>query len=143
MDFDSALVLAHSSAGLSLLALAITSVVIAVLIAVKPAVDPANIVLVKTANVVSLFEVLVALTVTLTGLIAMYIGSLPVCQLWLWLSLVVMAFYIVALIWVTKPARMSVAEGGSEVKSGMQVVLQVGHVLLLLPAYALMILKPI
>ncbi|MAF82873.1 MAG: hypothetical protein CL797_02065 [Chromatiales bacterium] len=143
MDFDSALVLAHSSAGLSLLALAITSVVIAVLIAVKPAVDPANIVLVKTANVVSLFEVLVALTVTLTGLIAMYIGSLPVSQLWLWLSLVVMAFYIVALIWVTKPARMSVAEGGSEVKSGMQVVLQVGHVLLLLPAYALMILKPI
>ena len=53
-----------------------------------------------------------------------------------------MAFYIVALIWVTKPARLVVAEGGSEIKSGMQVVLQMGHVLLLFTAFALMELKP-
>ena len=64
-------------------------------------------------------------------------------QLWLWLSLVIIAFYIVALGWITKPARLAVAEGGSEIKSGMQVVLQMGHVLLLFAAFALMELKPI
>ncbi|MDP6436911.1 MAG: hypothetical protein QF790_06525 [Gammaproteobacteria bacterium] len=69
--------------------------------------------------------------------------SLALSQLWLWLSLLIMVFYISALIWVTKPARMAVADGGSEIKSGMQVILQMGHVLLLFPAYALMILKPV
>jgi hypothetical protein len=59
------------------------------------------------------------------------------------MSLMVMAFYIVALEWITKPARLTVAEGGSQVKSGLQVVLQMGHVLLLFVAFALMELKPI
>ncbi|HJP04360.1 MAG: hypothetical protein QGG67_15385 [Gammaproteobacteria bacterium] len=143
MSVNPILSLAHSGAGLLLLALAITSVLIAVLIAVKPATDPANIVLVKTANVVGLIEIIVAVTISLTGLTAAFMESLPLSQQWLWLSLVIMVFYISAHIWVTKPARMAVAIGGSEVKSGMQVILQIGHVLLLLPAYALMILKPI
>jgi hypothetical protein len=69
-------------------------------------------------------------------------GGWSLSELWLWLSLVLMAFYIVALIWVTKPARLVVAEGGSQIKSGMQVVLQMGHVLLLFTAFALMELKP-
>ncbi len=107
MSFDSILSQAHGAAGILLLSLAIISVIIAVLIAVKPAIDPANIVLVKTANFVGLIEVIVAVTVTLTGLIAMFMGSLPLSQLWLWLSLIIMAFYIPALIWITKPARLT------------------------------------
>jgi hypothetical protein len=54
-----------------------------------------------------------------------------------------MVFYIAALQWITKPARLAVAKGGSEIKSGMQVVLQMGHVLLLFGAFALMQLKPV
>jgi hypothetical protein len=134
---------AHGGAGFLLLALAIISVVFAVLIAVKPAIDPANQRLVKRANFVSIMEIIVAVFVTLSGLIAMVMGEWPVSQLWLWLSLVLMVFYIAALTWVTRPARLVVAKGGSQVKSGMQVVLQMGHVLLLFVAFALMELKPI
>ncbi len=86
---------------------------------------------------------IVAVIVTLTGLIAMFMGSWSLSQSWLWMSLMIMAFYIVALEWITKPSRLAVAEGGSEVKAGMQVVLQMGHVLLLFVAFALMELKPI
>ncbi|MBS93407.1 MAG: hypothetical protein CL799_03030 [Chromatiales bacterium] len=143
MSADPILTLAHSGGGMLLLLLAITSVVIAVLIAVKPAIDPANIALVKAANFVGLLEIIVALFITLSGVTAAFMNSFPLSQLWLWLSLMIMAFYVSALVWVTKPARMVVAKGGSEVKSGMQVVLQMGHVLLLFPAYALMILKPV
>jgi hypothetical protein len=143
MNFDPTLSLAHSGAGLLLLALAMISVVISVLIAVKPAIDPANIALVKKANFIGMIEVIVAVIVTLTGLIAMFMGSLPLSHLWIWLSLLVMIFYIAALIWVTKPSRLVVAEGGSAVKSGMQVILQIGHVLLVFVALTLMVLKPI
>ena len=73
----------------------------------------------------------------------MLTGSWPLSQLWLWMSLMIIVFYIVALEWITKPARLAVAEGGSEVKSGMQVTLQMAHVLLLFAAFALMELKPI
>ena len=135
--------MAHGGAAFLLLALAIISVIISVLIAVKPAVDQANKALVKRANFVSIIEIIVAGFVTLTGLVAMVMGSWPLSQLWLWLSLMIMAFYVAALIWVTRPARMAVAKGGSQVKSGMQVVLQMGHVLLLFGAFALMELKPI
>jgi uncharacterized membrane protein len=122
--------------------LAIVSVVIAVLIAVKPAVDQAHSRLVNKADFVATIEIIVAVVVTLTGVISASMGGWSLSELWLWLSLVLMAFYIVALIWVTKPARLVVAEGGSQIKSGMQVVLQMGHVLLLFTAFALMELKP-
>ena len=143
MGFDSMLSQFHSGASLLLLSLAIISVVISVLIAVKPAADPANIALVKKANIVGMIEVIVAVFVALTGLTAMFMASLPLSQLWLWLSLMVMVFYIAAQLWVTKPARLVVAEGGSAVKSGMQVILQIGHVLLVFVAFTLMVLKPI
>ncbi len=133
----------HGAAAILLLSLATISVLIAVLIAVKPAADQAHKGLVKKANFVGLTEMIVAVIVTLTGLIAMFMGSWSLSQSWLWMSLMVMAFYIVALEWITKPARLAVAEGGSEVKAGMQVVLQMGHVLLLFVAFALMELKPI
>jgi hypothetical protein len=132
----------HGAGGLLLLALAIISVVFAVLIAVKPAADPANKGLVTKANFVSLIEIIVAGVVTLTGAVAVLQGAWAWSELWLWLSLMIMAFYVGALVWVTKPARMAVATGGSQVKSGMQVVLQMGHVLLLFGAFALMELKP-
>jgi hypothetical protein len=133
----------HGSAGFLLLALAMTSVVIAVLIAVKPAADPVNIGLVKRANFVTAIEIITAIVVTVSGVVATIKGTWSLTELWLWLSLVVMAFYLVALGWITKPARMAVATGGSQVKSGMQVVLQMGHVLLLFGAFAMMELKPV
>ena len=133
----------HDGAGFLLLALAIISVIIAVLIAVKPAVDQAHEVLVRRANFVSAIEMIVAVIVTLTGLMAMFKGAWTLSELWLWLSVVIMVFYIVALAWITKPARLAVAKGGSQIKSGMQVVLQMGHVLLLFAAFALMELKPV
>ncbi len=133
----------HGAAAILLLSLATISVLIAVMIAVKPAADQAHKGLVRKANFVGLTEMIVAVIVTLTGLIAMFMGSWSLSQSWLWMSLMIMAFYIVALEWITKPARLAVAEGGSQVKSGLQVVLQMGHVLLLFVAYALMELKPI
>jgi len=132
----------HSGAAILLFSLAIISVLISVLIAVKPAVDPANSSLVKKANFVGLVELIVVGVVTLTGAIAVFLGSLSWSQSWLWMSLMIMVFYTVALIFVTKPARMSVAKGGSEIKVGMQVILQMGHVLFLFVAFALMLLKP-
>lgn len=143
MSFYRILSMAHGAAAILLLSLATISVLIAVMIAVKPAADQAHKGLVKKANFVGLTEMIVAVIVTLTGLIAMFMGSWSLSQSWLWMSLMIMAFYIVALEWITKPARLAVAEGGSQVKSGLQVVLQMGHVLLLFVAYALMELKPI
>jgi len=143
MNIDPILSQAHGGAAILLLSLAMISVVLSVLIAVKPAIDPANIVLVRRANFIGILELIVAVMLTLTGLVVMYMGSLLLSQLWLWLSLMIMVFYIVALVWVTKPARLVVADGGSAVKSGMQVILHIGHVLLVFVAYSLMVLKPI
>jgi hypothetical protein len=70
-------------------------------------------------------------------------GSWPWSQFWLWSSLRVVVFYSVALEYITKPARLAVAEGGSEGKVGLQVGLQVAHVLLLLVAFASMVVKPV
>ena len=142
MSFYRILSLSHAAAAILLLALAIISVAIAVLMAVKPAADQAHEGLVKRANFVGLIEITVAVIVTLTGAIAVFMGSWSFSQSWLWMSLMIMVFYIVALERITKPARLAVAEGGSEVKSGMQVVLQMGHILLLFVAFALMELKP-
>jgi uncharacterized membrane protein len=133
----------HSGASILLFSLAIISVVISVLIAVKPGIDSANERLVTKANTVGLIEIMVAGVVVLTGLIAMFMGAWPLSQLWLWMSLMIIVFYCVALIYVTKPARMAVAEGGSAIKTGLQVVLQMGHVMLLFVAFALMLLKPV
>lgn len=143
MNFDRIFSLTHGGAGILLFLLAIVSVIFAVLIAVKPGADQANSRLLNRANFVTSIEIIVAVVLTLTGLISMAMGAWSLSQLWLWLSLVIMAFYIVALVWITKPARQSVADGGSEIKSGMQVVLQMGHVLLLFASFALMELKPI
>jgi uncharacterized membrane protein len=142
MSFYRILSMSHGAAAILLLSFATISILIAVLIAVKPAVDQANKGLVRKANFVGLIEIIVAVIVALTGMIAMYMGSWSLSESWLWMSLMIMVFYIAALEWVTKPARLAVAEGGSEVKSGMQVVLQMGHVLLLFAAFALMELKP-
>jgi hypothetical protein len=75
--------------------------------------------------------------------IIVFMGSWSFSQLWLWLSLMLMIFYCTALVSVTRPARLAVAVGGSAVKAGMQVVLQIGHVLLMLVAFALMLMKPV
>jgi hypothetical protein len=133
----------HSGMGILLFSLAIVSVVIAVLIAVKPAADQAHAALMKKANVVGLIELIVAGILTLTGVIAVSMGSWEWSELWLWMSLMIMAFYGVALVFVTKPARLAVPKGGSAVKTGLQVVLQMGHVLLLFVSFALMVLKPV
>lgn len=143
MSFYQVLNVAHGSAGVLLLLLALTSVLIAVLIAVKPGVDPANEKLVRRANTAGLIQNIFVGIVTLTGLIAMYMGSWPFSEFWLWTSLVAMVFYSAALQFVTKPARMAVAEGGSEGKVGLQVALQVAHVLLVMVVLASMLVKPV
>jgi hypothetical protein len=142
VSFYSVLTLVHGGAAILLFSLAIISVLISVLIAVKPAVDPANDGLVIKANIVGLIENIVVGIVVLTGAIAVFMGAWSWSQSWLWMSLMIMVFYSAALIYITKPARMSVAVGGSAVKTGLQVVLQTGHVLLLIVAFAFMLLKP-
>ncbi len=143
MSIDPTLSLFHSGVGFLLLALAIISVVIAVFIAVKPAVDPENSALVRAANILGAIELTAAVVVTITGVTAAFMGSIPLSELWLWLSLSSMIFYIVANVWVTRPARMAVAVGGSAVKTGMQVILQIGHVLLVSVTLILMIIQPV
>jgi hypothetical protein len=133
----------HLGTGLLLLHLAVLSIVLSVLIAVKPAVDHANSALLKSANAVSLLEQLSLGAVTVTGLVAALLKSLPLSQPWLWMSLTIVVFYGLALRFMTKPARLAVVEGGSMIKVGMQVGLQVGHVLLLIVAFALMLIKPV
>ncbi len=133
----------HAGVAILLFSLALLSVLFAVLTAVKPGVDQANERLVKKANTIGLIENIVAGIVTLTGVIAMFIGPWPLSQLWLWMSLLIMVFYSVTLVYVTKPARLAVAEGGSEIKTGMQVLLHVAYLLLILVAFALMQFKPI
>lgn len=143
MSFYDVLSLAHSGAAILLLALAMVSVAIAVLIAVRPGADPANENLVRKANTAGLLQNMVVGIVTLTGVIAVFMGSGSFSQFWLWSSLVVVAFYSAALQFITRPARMAVAEGGSEGKVGMQVALQVAHVLLLIVVFASMMAKPV
>ena len=143
MSFDQVLNMAHGGAAILLLSLALISILIAVLIAVVPAADPANENLVRRANTAGLIQNIVVGFVTLTGVVAVFMGSWPFSQFWLWSSLVAMAFYSVALQFITKPARMAVAEGGSEGKVGLQVALQVAHVLLLMVVFASMLVKPV
>jgi len=132
----------HGGTSILLFSLAIISVLISVLIAVKPAADQANAGLLKKANAIGLIENIVAVILTITGLIAVFMGSWRLSELWLWMSLMIMVFYSLALIFITKPARLAVPIGGSAVKTGLQVILQIGHVLLLFVAFALMVLKP-
>ena len=142
VEFHQMLGTVHSGTALLLFTLAMLSVALSVLIAVKPATDPANARLLKAANAVGFVEISTAGIVTLTGLILVYTGSWSLAQFWLWMSLLFMVFYSTALKRFTKPARQAVARGGSEVKVGMQVVLQVGHLLLLIVAFSMMLLKP-
>jgi hypothetical protein len=142
MDLYSILIMVHSGSAIFLLTLSTISVSIAVLIAVKPAVDHANKELVKKANVVGLLENIFAGIVTLTGLIVMFMGSWEFLDLWMWMSLAIIVFYSVALVVITKPARLRVAEDSSEVKTGLQVVLEIGHLMLLMIAFSLMMFRP-
>ena len=142
MDLYTILIMVHSGSAIFLLTLSTISVSIAVLIAVKPAVDHANMELVKKANVVGLLENIFAGIVTLTGLIVMFMGSWEFLDLWMWMSLMIIVFYSVALVVITKPARLRVAEGSSEVKTGLQVVLEIGHIMLLMIAFSLMMFRP-
>jgi hypothetical protein len=143
MDTNQLLSSVHAWSGFFLVVLALLSIAIAVLTAVRPAADRPNSTLVRKANIVGIAESSVAGTLTLTGLIVMIMGPWKITELWLWMSLLIMVFYSVALVRITKRARLEVAAGGgSEIKAGMQVILQIGHVLLLIVAYFMMLLKP-
>ncbi|MBT76600.1 MAG: hypothetical protein GY916_03635 [Gammaproteobacteria bacterium] len=142
MSFSPLIGLLHIGTAIALGFLALVSIWIAVLTAVNPGVDQANKNLIKRANIVGLFENIVAVILTLTGVIAAILGSWSFSELWLWLSLMIMAFYSAALMFVTKPARLVVAKDGSAIKAGMQIILQTGHFLLVVVAYFLMLLKP-
>ncbi|MDP6095583.1 MAG: hypothetical protein QGG67_06285, partial [Gammaproteobacteria bacterium] len=120
MSFSPLIGLLHIGTAIALGFLALVSIWIAVLTAVNPGVDQANKNLIKRANIVGLFENIVAVILTLTGVIAAILGSWSFSELWLWLSLMIMAFYSAALMFVTKPARLVVAKDGSAIKAGMQ-----------------------
>ena len=111
--------------------------------AVKPGADKANARLVKLGNAIGLIENIVAAIVTLTGLIAVYMGSWPLSALWVWMSLLIMVFYSTTAVAITKPARQAVAVGSSAIKVGMQVLLHVGYFLLLLVGFVLAWFKPV
>ncbi|MCP4001902.1 MAG: hypothetical protein GY727_13420 [Gammaproteobacteria bacterium] len=143
MSFPITLSTVHAGSAILLLILAHVSVGLAVWIAVKPAKDQGNLLAVNTANRVGFIENLVAGILTVTGLVLAIQGPWAMSELWLWMSLVIMIFYMVALVRITKPARMEVARSGSEIKTGMQCILQIGHVLLLIVAFSLMLLKPV
>ena len=142
MSVEGVLGVVHTCAGILLFFMALASVTLAVLIAVRPGVDNANEELRTRANNLSRVENAVLGFVVLTGIIAALMGPWSFSEFWLWSSLVAAAFYSFALVFVTKPARMAVAEGGSEGKVGMQVNLQVVHTLLLLVVLASMLIKP-
>jgi uncharacterized membrane protein YozB (DUF420 family) len=146
MNFPITLSTVHVGSAFLLLFLAHVSVGLAVWIAVKPAADQAHHKAVGMANKVGFVENAVAGILTLTGLVIAIQGPWSLSELWLWMSLMIMVFYMVALVRVTKPARMAVAGsasgGGSEIKTGMQCILQIGHVLLLIVAFMLMLVKP-
>jgi hypothetical protein len=143
VDFIQLLSSVHAWAGLLLFLLALLSVSLSVMTAVRPAADRPNSTLVRKANIVGIAESSVAGTLTLTGLIVMIMGPWKITELWLWMSLMIMVFYSVALVRITKRARLEVAGGGgSNIKAGMQVILQIGHVLLLIVAYFMMLVKP-
>lgn len=142
MGLHPVLSMTHTGASILLVLLALISLIMSVLLAVKPAADHANEALTKQANTVGLLESIVVGIVTVTGIIAVYSGSWSFSQLWLWMGLLIAALYLFALIFMTKPARLVMAKGGSEIKVGMQVALQIGHVLLLIVAFSLMVLKP-
>jgi hypothetical protein len=142
MDANQLISTVHVWSGVLLVVLALLSVSIAVFTAVRPAADRPNSTLVRKGNLVGLAESSVAGVLTLTGLAAMIMGPWKITELWLWMSLLIMVFYSVALVRITKRARLEVAEGGSEIKAGMQVILTIGHALLLLVAYFMMLLKP-
>jgi uncharacterized membrane protein len=143
MNFSQFLSVAHIVTAILLFSLAIGSIALSVLIAIKPAAQSTGQGLVKRARVVALIEILTVGAVTLTGVVAAVLASLPLSQTWLWMGLVIMVFYGTAHQLVTKPARMNVPEGGTAVKVGMQVALQVAHVLLLIVAFAIMRMRPL
>ncbi len=143
MSSHEILTMTHGGAGILLLALALISILIAVLIAVRPGPERGSEDLVRKANTAGLIQHFIVAVVTLTGVIAVFTGSWPLSQFWLWSSLFAMPFYSAALYFITKPARMVVEDGGSEGKVGLQVGLQVAHVLLLMVVMASMYAKPV
>jgi len=142
MDSHHLVYMLHVGVALLLFTFAMLSVVIAVLIAVKPGIDHANVALVKKANVVAIVENVIVGLVILTGVIAMLMGSWPLSQHWLWMSLLIMAFYSLSLVFIVKPARMAVGIGSSATKVGMQVLYQMTHLLMIMVSFAFMFLKP-
>jgi hypothetical protein len=136
------LIMVHTSAVILLTSFAVISILYTVLTAVKPGIDQANEWLVKIAHAIWVIENIAVGIVILTGLIAMYIGSWPLSKVWVWMSLLIMVFYSVTLIYVAKPERQALAKGGSGGKVIMQVLLHFGYVLLIAFAFSLMMFKP-
>jgi uncharacterized membrane protein len=137
------LMIAHAWVGALLFLLVISSIATAVHIAVKPDDDRANARLLNRANTIGLIENVVAVLLTLTGVTVMLMGNWPLSQAWLWMSLAIMLFYSTTVFAITKRPRMALAEGGTAVKAGMQVLLHVTYLLLLLVGLVLMWVKPL
>ena len=132
----------HISSVLVLFLLALLSITFAVLTAVKTSVDETNERLYKISIAIWMVEILSAVLVSISGLIAMYMGDWPFSRFWVWASLLTMVFYAVSLYFVTKPPIQSLAGGGNAVKLGIQVFMHFGYMLLIAFLFALMLFKP-
>ena len=142
MSLHPVLSMVHASGAVLLISLALLSVLLAVLIAVKPATDQTHTGLMKKANTVGSIEHAMLGFVALTGVIAVFTGSWSFSQLWVMMGVIIVTVYSGALIFLTKPSRLVVMKGGSALKVGMQVTLHIGHLLLLIVAFTYMLLKP-
>jgi hypothetical protein len=132
----------HVGSVILLFCLALLAIFFAVWKAAKAGVDRTNEWLVQIALAIWLAENVVALIVILTGLAALYVGSMSLSLVWAWMSLLIMVFYSVTLLFMLKPARPALAEGGNPIKVAMQVLLHFVYLLLIAFAFALMLLKP-
>ena len=142
MDYYPALSMLHAVAATLLFSLTTISILISAMIAVKRAADPANERLTAISNKVRLVEIFTTVLVAVTGLIVMLMGPWALSQFWLRMSLLLLVFYGLTLLYVTKPPRQFVSRRGRAVKVAMQAYLQFGQFLLLLMAFVLMVVKP-
>lgn len=143
MDLYNVVGMAHAGMGVLLFTLALFSISVAVISAVRPATDQANEKFVRWGNKLGTIECVIAIMIGLSGLVILNMDdAFSIDQLWIWMSLVIVTFYCLMLIYITKPARETVSSGGSAIKTGMQVLLQTAHVLLIIVAFSFMLLKP-
>ena len=142
MSLHPILSMTHVSAGMLLALLAVLSVVLSAWIVVKTFTGHAEEAPMEQAKLVARFEHVIVGFVVLSGVIAIFTGSWSFSEQWLWMSLIIMAIYSGAMIFLTNPSNLVIVEGETAVRMGMQLIFRFLHILLLMIIFAYMFLKP-